>query len=458
MNDRVGDRAVVLGGSIAGMLAARVLADVYADVLIIDRDALTGVREGRRGAPQGRHAHGLLAKGQEILEDFFPGFTQELIDADIPVGDLGGQVRWYFDGHRIKPSTTGLRLAGVARPVLEDHVRGRVRALPNVRFLERTDIVAPLATEDGSRVTGVRVQRRGSDTAEEIPADLVVDATGKGSRAPTWLAALDYPRVVEEQVKIGLAYTSRRYRFPVDPFHGDMSINPVATPANPRGAFLHTLGGGLGMLSLTGILGDHPPTDDAGFLAFAKSLPVPDVYDAIVAAEPLDAPVTFTYPASQRRRYERLDRFPQRFLVLGDAVCSFNPVYGQGMASAALQALTLRAHLAGGVPRPRAFFRDIGKVVDPPWEISAGGDLAFPRVDGKRTMKVRMANAYLARLLTAATYDAGLGAAFLRVAGLVDSPQSIMRPALALRTLRAPRTPAPDSDHRTRPATLGRAA
>ncbi|MBE8524538.1 FAD-binding monooxygenase [Amycolatopsis sp. H6(2020)] len=446
MSSHVGDRAIVLGGSMAGMFVARVLSDVFTEVLVVDRDALDGVREGRRGVPQGRHAHGLLARGQEILEDFFPGFTAELIAADIPVGDLGGQVRWYFDGHRIRPSDTGLRLVGVARPVLEDHVRGRVRAIHNVTFVDSTDVIGPVATAGSDRVTGVRVQGRGPGAVEEVlDADLVVDATGKGSRAPGWLASLGYGNVKEDRVKVGLAYTSRRYRFDVDPFRGDMSINPVATPANPRGAFLHTLGGGFGMLSLTGILGDHPPTDEAGFLAFAKSLPVPDVHDAIVDAEPIGAPVTFKYPASQRRRFEKLSRLPQGFLVAGDAVCSFNPVYGQGMASAALQALTLREHLQAGIPDPRAFFKDIAKVVDVPWEISAGGDLAFPEVEGKRTLKVRMANAFMARLQTAATHDAGLGEAFLRVAGLIDPPQSLMRPSMVLRTLRTPRTPAGDS-------------
>jgi hypothetical protein len=164
-----------------------------------------------------------------------------------------------------------------------------------------------------------------------------------------------------------------------------------------------------------------------------------------VDAEPIGAPVTFKYPASQRRRFEKLPRLPRGFLVAGDAVCSFNPVYGQGMASAALQALTLREHLQAGIPDPRAFFKDIAKVVDVPWEISAGGDLAFPAVEGKRTLKVRMGNAFTARLQTAATHDARLGEAFLRVAGLVDPPQSLMRPSMVLRTLRTPRTPAGDS-------------
>ncbi|NUT99510.1 MAG: FAD-binding monooxygenase [Saccharothrix sp.] len=445
MGSRIGGRAVVLGGSMAGMLAARVLSDSYESVVVVDRDVLSDVRDARRGVPQGRHAHGLLAKGQEVLEELFPGFLAEVADAGIPVGDLGGDVRWYFNGYRIKPARTGLALVGVARPVLEHHVRQRVRGIPGVEFREGHDIVGLVA--GGGVVRGVRVQSREEGAAEDtIDADLVVDATGRGSRAPTWLESMGYPRVQEDRVKVGLAYTSRRYRWRTDPLRGDMSINPVATPRHPRGAFLHTLGGDEILLSLTGILGDHPPTDPAGMLEFAKSLPVPDVYEAIKDAEPLDDPVTFHFPASQRRRYEKLESFPKGFLVLGDAVCSFNPVYGQGMAVAALQAMTLARHLStGSAPDPLAYFADIESVVDVPWDIAAGGDLAFPGVVGKRTLKVRLSNSFMARLQVAATHDAGLTDAFLRVAGLVDPPQALMKPGMVLRVLRAPRTPAPES-------------
>ncbi|MER5262643.1 FAD-dependent monooxygenase [Actinosynnema sp. NPDC002837] len=445
MGNYMGGRAVVLGGSIAGMLAARVLSDAYESVVIVDRDELSDVRDPRRGVPQGRHAHGLLARGQEILEELFPGFLAGLVDAGIPVGDLCGDVRWSFNGYRIKAAPTGLRLVGIARPVLEHHVRQRVQAIPGVSFREGHDVVGLVA--HGGAVRGARVQSRQPGAEPEvIDADLVVDATGRGSRAPAWLESMGYPRVPEERVKVGLAYTSRKYRWHTDPLRGDMSINPVATPRHPRGAFLHTLGGDIGLLSLTGTLGDHPPTDPAGMLAFAKSLPVPDIHDAIRDAEPLSDPVMFQFPASQRRRYERMESFPEGFLVLGDAVCSFNPVYGQGMAVAALQALVLAEHLSTGrAPNPLEYFGDIESVVDVPWEIAAGGDLAFPGVAGKRTLKVRMSNAFMARLQVAATHDAGLSEAFLRVAGLVDPPQALMKPAMVLRVLRTPRTPAPDS-------------
>jgi 2-polyprenyl-6-methoxyphenol hydroxylase-like FAD-dependent oxidoreductase len=438
MANQVGDRAVVLGGSMAGLLAARVLADAYADVLVVDRDQLTGVTAARRGVPQGRHVHGLLARGQQILEELFPGFTAGVVAAGVPTGDLG-ELRWYFNGLRLQPARTGLICVSAARPVLESHVRARVAALANVTFVERCDIVGLETTPDRARVTGVRVQRRAGGSAEEtLDADLVVDATGRGSRTPAWLAEFGYPRPEEERVKIDLTYTTRHYRLrSEDILDGDLSINPVSTPSHPRGAFFSRIENGRSVLSLTGVLGDSAPTDPEGFLDFIRSLPVPDIYEVIRDAEPLDDPVSFRYPASVRRHYERLDRFPDRLLVVGDAACSFNPVYGQGMTVAALEALTLRRHLQPGAPpQPQRFLRDISDVIDVPWDISAGGDLSFPDVAGPRTAKVRLGNAYMARLQAAATQDGSVTRTFMRVAGLVDPPQALMRPGMILRVLR----------------------
>ncbi|UBU18914.1 FAD-dependent oxidoreductase [Nonomuraea gerenzanensis] len=429
----VADRAVVLGGGMAGLLAARVLSEHYAEVLVIDRDTLTGASGPRRGVPHGCHAHALLARGQQILDELFPGLTRQLVEAGVPAGDMATRLRWYFNGRRLRQAPSGLVSVSATRPVLEEQVRIRVAALENVRFLERTDILGP--TSAGARITGVRV--RHSDGQEEhLASDLLIDATGRGSRTPAWLQELGYERPDEDRVKIGLAYTTRHFRLRSDPYGDDLSINPVASPANPRGAFFPKLPGDMSMLSLTGILGDHPPADYDGFLAFAKSLPVPDIYEAIRDAEPLDEGATFTFPASVRRRYERLPGFPGGLLVLGDGACSFNPVYGQGMTVAAMESMILRDHLRrGGEPRWQAFFKDISRVIDVPWDISAGADLAFPGVRGPRTLKVRLGNAYMGRLHAAAARDGAVTAAFMRVAGLVDPPQALMRPGLMLRVL-----------------------
>ncbi|MFC4146099.1 FAD-dependent oxidoreductase [Micromonospora mangrovi] len=431
------DRVVVLGGSMAGLLAARVLADAYAEVVVVDRDKIVGVTTARRGVPQGRHVHGLLARGQQVLEELFPGFTDDAIAAGVPTGDLG-ELRWFFNGQRLRKGTTGLICVSTDRPVLEGMVRARVAALPNVRFVESTDVVGLVATPDAARITGVRVSEHAGDGTEEvIEAGLVVDATGRGSRTPVWLEELGYQRPETEKVPIDLTYTTRHFRLRDESIlDGDLSINPVSTPAQPRGAFFSRVGHGRCIVSLTGVLGDAAAPDDESFMEWTRTLPVSDVYDVIHDAEPLDDPVSFKYPASVRRRYDLLERFPERLLVVGDAMCSFNPVYGQGMTVAALEALALRTHLESGVPEPLVFFKDISAVIDVPWQISAGADLDFAEVPGPRPPELQMMNSYMSLLQSAATRDGEVTRTFMRVAGLVDPPTALMSPDMIYRVLK----------------------
>jgi 2-polyprenyl-6-methoxyphenol hydroxylase-like FAD-dependent oxidoreductase len=453
MSRQIGDRAVVLGASMAGLLAARVLADSYGQVTVLDRDQLPEAGSHRRGVPHGRHLHALLARGQQALEELFPGFSADLVAHGAQAGDPLANGRWYLNGHRLRQAPTGMVALCASRPFLEGHVRARVRALPNMRFLDACDIVGLATTPDGRRVTGARVLRRAGGGAEEVlGADLVVDATGRGSRTPLWLEALGYARPETEQVRIGLGYATRTYRLPADALGGDLGALHAPMPTHPRGAALLRLEGDRWMVTLFGILGDHPPTDHDGFLAFARSLRFPDIYQTIGDGEPLDDPVAFRFPASVRHRYERLDRFPDGLLVVGDAVCSFNPIYGQGMSVAAAQALALRRHLERGTePQPRRLFGELARVVDVPWDIAVGGDLAFPGVQGRRTVKVRLVNAYLARLHAAAVHDARLAAAFLRVAGLVAPPESLLRPGVVLGVVRGSLRPAAVSGRHRHP-------
>jgi 2-polyprenyl-6-methoxyphenol hydroxylase-like FAD-dependent oxidoreductase len=439
MNRHVGGQAVVLGGGIAGLLAAKVLAPAFTSILLVDRDDLIGERDARRGVPHGRHAHGLVARGHQILEEQFPGLTDQMVAAGVKPGDFNGDIRWYINGARLRPSTSGLLSVPATRPVLEEQLRLRVQQIPNLTFLERHDILGLTTTADNARVTGVRVQPR-DDTGEPrtLEADLVIDTTGRGSRTPAWLEELGYGRPPEERVKIDLAYTTRHFRLDHDPFGDDLAIIPAPTPQHPRGAFFYRVPGeGKVELSLTGMLGDHPPTDPEGFLEFARSLPVPQIYEAVRDAEPVDDAVMFRFPASVWRHYERMSRFPAGLLVMGDAVCSFNPLYAQGMTVAAMESLTLGKHLERGLPQPLAFLRDIAGDIGQPWALSAGADLAYPGVEGRRTLKTKFINAYVARLQLAAVHDAVLTNAFIRSAGLIDPPQALLHPRNLVRVLRS---------------------
>jgi len=439
----VGHHAVVIGASMAGLLTARVLTEAYDRVTIVERDVLPACGEHRRGVPQAQHLHGLLASGLAALETLFDGFTDDMLVAGGLLGDIQADGRWYVDGHYYRKAPSGLHGLSVSRPLLEGHVRQRVRALPTVQVLDGCDAAGLEISADGRRVTGLRVLPRADGAAAQVlDADLVVDASGRGSRTPLWLEQLGYPRPDRDEVRIGVGYASRRYRIDPDVLAGDaIGIS--------NGTLTHRYGGGLQLLehgellvTLGGYEGNHPPVDPKGFTAFAAQLPA-GLYEIIQQADPVSDPVRFTFPVSVRHRYERLctrraGRFPDGLLVLGDALCSFNPIYGQGMSVAAMEALALRECLRGGTHRLAArFFRSDAKIVDTAWDISVTSDLRLPEVAGRRTLKVRLVNAYLPYLHAAAATDSRVGAAFLRVSNLLDPAPRLLSPTLMLRILRA---------------------
>jgi 2-polyprenyl-6-methoxyphenol hydroxylase-like FAD-dependent oxidoreductase len=436
MIDTNSNQAVVLGASIAGLLAARVLSERFERVVVIERDVLPPAGKHRRGVPHGRHLHGLHPRGREILEELFPGFTASLTASGAVPGDVLGNVRWQLSGHQLRQAQIGLPGLLASRPFLEGHVRAMVQSLPGVRFLEDCSACGLTAAEDKQTITGVQVRGPGGGSPAQVAGSLVVDATGRGSRTPVWLAELGYQPPEQERVEIGLGYATRTYRLRPGAMGSDQLILTAGTPAKPRAGFLSAIEEGRHILTIAGICGDHPPTDPQGFDDFVARLPSADIAAAIAGAGPLDDPVPFRFPASVRHRYERLTSFPAGLLVIGDAVCSFNPVYGQGMTVAAAEAMTLRGLQARRpVPDARRYFRAITTAIDAAWDIAVAADLAFPQVPGRRSAKVRLVNAYLPRLHAAAAHDQALAASVVRVIGLKDRPEGLLRPDRVLRVL-----------------------
>ncbi|MGY1704442.1 FAD-dependent oxidoreductase [Geodermatophilus sp. SYSU D00697] len=435
--------AVVIGASIAGLLAARVLAEHADRVVVLDRDALPDDAVPRGGAPQTAHPHGLLARGRRALEDLFPGLTEDLLARGAVSGDMQDDFRWVNQGVPMARGRSGLRGLMVSRPLLEREVRRRTLADPRITIRERVDVRSLLHDSSG-RVLGVAGLDR--DVAgpgiRHWEATLVVDASGRQSCAPEWLAALGLEPPEEERVEVDVAYATRQYRREAAHLDGALGLAMPGTPDNPRGGVLLAQEGDRWICGLGGILGDRPPLDPQGFEDYAASLPSSLLHEVIRSAEPLDAPRRFRFPASVRRRYERLARSPQGLLVTGDAVCSFNPVYGQGMTVASLEALALRDVLRRGLDRPslaQEFWRACAPIVDVPWQMAAGGDRRFPGVPGPVDRRTRLLNGYVARVQRAAAVDPAVGTAFLRVANLEASPPSLMSPSVLARVARASR-------------------
>ncbi|GBD32126.1 Putative epoxidase LasC [bacterium HR33] len=433
------NHAIVIGASMGGLLAARALADFYQQVTLVERDTFPPIGENRKGVPQGRHTHALLLRGGEILEGMFPGLTADLMARGAPFLDRPEQELIWFDGggyHARFTNEDGRNGAlMVSRPLLEGYVRQRLLALPNVTAIEQCDALGLVPSERAGRVRGVRLVRRAGGSAEEVlEADLVVDASGRGSRAPKWLADMGYTPPAEERVTVNLAGVTRLYRRRPEHLNGAKVVIITLSPTLKRGAVMLAQEGERWTLTLIGFAGDPPPRDEEGFLAFARSLAAPEVYEVIKDAEPLSDFLPYRVRANERRRYERLTRFPEGFLIFGDALCSFNPIYGQGMSVAAMEALDLQQELRrGGEGLWRRFFRRAARSIDIPWQIVVSGDLRFPEAEGKRTPAIRFINAYMARLHRAAHRDPVVAKAFNDVASLLAPPQSLMGPGILWR-------------------------
>ncbi|BCB78065.1 FAD-binding monooxygenase [Phytohabitans flavus] len=424
--------AVVIGASMGGLLAARALSEAYEKVVIVDRDTLPDLAAARRGVPQGRQLHVLLSQGRKALEELFPGLTGELQRAGAPLVDLHHDVNWHNDGYLMRGAPSPLLALGLSRPLLEHGVRQRVTALPGVEIRHQTEVLGLTTSPDRRRVTGVRL------SGETIEADLVVDAGGRACRSPVWLDELGYDRPAEEQVRVGVTYVTRTYRRHPGLIGDRSGAITNAMPGSPRAGIVAVMEDGRLAVALSGMLGEQPPTDDAGMAEFAGTLPLPELAEVVGTAEPASDAVLMRFPTSVRRRYERLRRFPDGYLVVADGLCSFNPIYGQGITVAALEALLLRQLITTGTTDrlARRFFRGAARLIDAPWSIAVGTDLRFAEVEGRRGLKVRFVNAYVHRLHMAATADAVLGAAFLRVLNLVDPPTALLAPGIALRVLR----------------------
>jgi 2-polyprenyl-6-methoxyphenol hydroxylase-like FAD-dependent oxidoreductase len=436
---KIGDHAVVLGASLAGLLATRVLADAYERVTVVERDPLPGTARNRRGVPQGRHAHVLLARGAQIVGELFPGLLDDLVAGGVPVVRDLAEMRFSPGGHPLRLEGRPAQAATyqASRPCLEGEVRARVRALPTVEVVDRCEVVglATTATTLG-RVTGVRIRRGAVGVEETLRADLVLDATGRGGRATAWLATIGYDQPPLEQLTIHLGYATRHLRLRPGALPGHKFVAIGAEPARPTGLVLFAEEQDRWVLTLIGYDGHHPPTDPEGFLAFVETVAPPDVATAIRDAEPLDDVVAYRFPANLRRRYERLRRFPVGLLVVGDALCSTNPAYALGMSVAALQAAALQDTLASGDrDLARRFFRAAAEPVDLAWQLTIGSDLALPQVRGRRPLPVRVINAYVNRVLIAAERDRAVAERFLRVASLQDPATRLFRPSTARRVL-----------------------
>lgn len=435
--------AVVIGGSMAGLLAARVLAQHFERVTVLERDELvSGAPEqrlvpARKGVPQGRHLHVLLSAGLSALSRLLPDFLEQAALRGARTADIGQLGTLYLSGVLIPQLMTGSKTMSLSRPALEQLVRALVCRHHNIELRAGEQVKGLLG--DKAAITGVRLAE------SELSADLVVDATGRGSRMPGWLEQLGLLSAREELVRSRVTYTSCTIRRRPEHLGGDLGWVITPMPPHTRVGAAQALEGDRFVITLTSYLGEPGPTDFAGMIEYARSLPYPGLYELLRNAEPLSEVVQMQDPMSRRRRYEGLARFPEGLLVFGDALCNFNPAYGQGMSVAALEAEALQRCLQAGTRKlGRRFFAAAAKIVDAPWMLATGSDFQWPKVEGKRPFGTPLLNAYVARVIRTAGRDAVVADRLLRVMHLLVPPQQLFAPTILRRVL-VPRAERPPS-------------
>jgi 2-polyprenyl-6-methoxyphenol hydroxylase-like FAD-dependent oxidoreductase len=433
-----GERAVVIGAGMAGLLAARVLSERFGEVVVVERDPAAQGTEPRKGVPQGAHIHLLLIRGAEIMEALLPGLFDGLAEAGGVVGDSTRDLAFFNFGAWQPRGVSHLPARLQTRPFLESHVVRRVEALPNVRFLRRHEAQAPVVDDTG-RVRGVEIHPCDGGEAIAVEADLLVDAAGRGSATPRWLREHGWPAPETSEIGMRISYASRLFRVPEGPHDWRGMLVYPRVPEQTRGAALYFQEGDRWIATLGSYVGEDPPRSDEAFLAFAKGLPSPEVYELLCSAEPLGPIETFRYPGAHRRHYERLRRFPPGLVVMGDAVCSFNPVFGQGMTSAALQAehlaTCLDRHGLAALQRP--FARGVARICDAPWFLSTSMDLRYPHTVGRRSPLQPLLNWYLDRFFLAMAGDFRLFRDFMRVLHQLASPAVLARPSTLAKVMAA---------------------
>lgn len=446
--------AVVVGGGYAGLVTARILADFFATVVMIEHDAVDGDTGVHPHVPQGYHAHVILAKGAEVLESLFPGLRAELQEAGSPIYDYGERTSFLLPDGYAPQEPTGVPIQSLTRGELERRLRRRVLALPGVSVRPSTRCVG-LTARDG-RVTGVSIGpsdasgatgspgASGAASAEsvELPADLVVDASGRSSSLTGWLDRLGVRVPAKRVVKAKITYTSVRFDRSTEPDF-DFAYQMPFAPGVARGGVLLPVEGKTWICSLCGVDDQVPPTDAEGYLGFARGMANPRLAEQLEHRDGTESVYRYTSMNNEWNRFHRVAHWPERLIAVGDAVCVFNPIYGQGLTVAVLEAVLLRTMLerraradGSGLELDglgKAFQRRAARLILPSWTLSSNSDMMWH--PGRHPVSARIAHWYNRHLFAVAVTEPAVWAAFVRVINMLAPPTSLFRPSIAGKVL-----------------------
>lgn len=430
---RTGEHAAVVGASIAGLCAARVLSDFYRRVTVFERDPLPEIPSNRAAVPQDRHVHLLMARGALELDNLFPGLLTTMVAAGVPMLENRPDCIHFGAAGHVLGTKHRLRSAFTAyvpsRPHLEWQIRRRVAGIPNIEIIN-LGVAEPTFDPARRRVTGVRLDRD-----HTVSADLVVDATGRGTRLPVWLRQWGFEQPPQETVDVGIGYCTHQVRIP-DGLFDQKVVVAGASRSHPVGLGMLCYEDGTWGLTTFGTARAQPPGDFAGMVALADEILPTPIATALRQGEPIGDVARHKYPTSRWRRYDRLTQFPAGIIPLGDAVVSFNPTFGQGMTMTSIQAANLRTVLESGTEIAGPLAQLTAKTTHPVWTMNAIGDLVLHNASGPRPWWYRPVGSLFDQFLGAAETDPVLAEWFLRRFSLLDSLYMVPSAGLVGRTIR----------------------
>ncbi|TDQ41426.1 NAD(P)/FAD-dependent oxidoreductase [Aureibacillus halotolerans] len=381
------DRAIVIGGGIAGLLAAKVLSEYYNEVLIVDRDAFPDKPENRPGTPQAYHNHRLSPRGSLIFSRYFPGFIDDLLTNGAPSAQGESNLMIHQDGSKVLVGQG--KEAKFSRALLEWVIRKQVQVIPHIQFLEKKDVLSLQTSPDRTAVTGVLIQERGATDRlkHTLTADLVVDTSGRFSKTVRWLTEVGYDVPKPELLKVALGYSTRQYKVPSgQKLPWDViRLEGVPSTGAYSGVF-STIENNIAEMLLWNVGGRYPSTDIDQFEREIAHLDNPVFVETLKELEPISTPRGYRMPELVRQHFDKMERWPSGFLVMGDAFCYFDPIYGQGMTVAAIEAEVLDACLRDQVERPKSGFelsvlKKMQNAIEPAWWLNCVADLRCPGVE-----------------------------------------------------------------------------
>lgn len=437
--------ALVIGAGITGLLAAQVLSKYFEGVTIVERDSLPEQPDQRKGVPQSNHGHLLLSRGQQILEQLFPGIVTELTAEGALLVDATADFLRFSAGAWSPRFASDIITVNCSRNLLEWAIRRRVVSNNRVIFMQGAQVRGLLFNNNQSKVTGVRVSFHNQGEVNLI-ADLVVDASGRNSHSPQWLKAMGYTPPQKTVFTSFVGYTSRWYQ-PPENFQADYKNLVILgkSPEVTRSGALLKVNQNSWVVMLAGFCKDYPPTDEAGFLEFARSLSAPTIYEAIKNAQAVSPIYIHKRTENCWYHYEKMPRLPESFVLVGDTVCAVNPLYGQGMTMAALSVLTLdqclNKHLLNSsdgnlIGLSRRFQKQLAKVISLPWIIATSEDSRWTTIKNKQPKLItRLLHLYMDRVLLLSANNDLIHKTVTEVAHMLKSPTALFHPYIITRVL-----------------------